>query len=442
MERVHLDMMGPLPESDRGNKYIMVMVDQFSRWVEIQPLSEISAETMAQTAIDHFLSRFGYPLQINTDQGKNFDGNLFKAMCGLLRITKTRTTPYQPCSNGQVERYNRLLLQLICCYISTRQATWDEDLQLVAGAIRGMKNHATGYSANTMMLLADNFQPVNILMGVEGAMMRDENPSEYLKRLRKTLQEVHCLAQEHLQTNLCYKKKTYDLKLLQNRFDVGDFVYKMNAVSKKAECKKLKPIWVGPLLVVEVVTPVLYKVKDHRREYILHHDRTKLCEDRAIPMWLWQLRHRIMDLDTTIGYDEAEQDAEATSMQDEPVEKLDGDPWQPGIDLLNLDCLFADVEGTQDDDLDDLAMMIKDSNHHGHYEAESCDDDKSSQEDSDMVQPEEVEDSQEDEDSPCGTNVLVEGNSPSTTEVEKEVPKMSRRGRTIRTPSHLLDYKL
>ena len=95
-----------------------------------------------------------------------------------------------------------------------------------------------------------------------------------------------------------------------------------------------------------------------------------------------------MDLGTTIGYDEAEQDAKATSMQDEPVEKLDGDPWQPGIDSSNLGCLFADVEGTQDGDLDDLAMMIKDSNDND--EAESCDDEKSSQEDSYMVQPEEV----------------------------------------------------
>ena len=126
-----------------------------------------------------------------------------------------------------------------------------------------------------MLLLADNFQPVDILMGVEGAMMRDENPSEYLKRLRKTLQEVHCLAWEHLKTNLGYQKKTYDLKLQQNWFDVSDFVYKMNAVSKKGECKKLKLIWIGPLLVVEVVTPVLYKVKDRCREYILHHDRIK-----------------------------------------------------------------------------------------------------------------------------------------------------------------------
>ena len=77
----------------------------------------------------------------------------------------------------------RLLLQLIRCYISTRQSTWDEDLQLLAGAIRAMKNRSTGYSANMMMLLMDTFQPVDILMGTEGAILCDEDPSTYLKKL-------------------------------------------------------------------------------------------------------------------------------------------------------------------------------------------------------------------------------------------------------------------
>ena len=77
-------MMGPLPGSDKGNKYIMVMVDQFSKWVEIQPLAEISVETTARVVIDNFFSRFGYPLQIHTDQSKNFNGNLFQQMCSLL----------------------------------------------------------------------------------------------------------------------------------------------------------------------------------------------------------------------------------------------------------------------------------------------------------------------------------------------------------------------
>ena len=308
MEQVHLDMMGPLPESDSGNKYIMVMVDQYSKWVEIQPLQEITAETTAHTAVDHFFTKFGYPLQIHTDQGKNFDGNLFHEICKLLRITKTHTTPYRPCSNGQVEWYNQLLLQLIRCYMHNWQGTWDQDLQLLARAIRTMKNHSTGYSANMMMLLMDTFQPVDILMGTVGAAVRDKNPSEYVCKLCKTLPEVHRLASEHLKSGLCYQKKTYDLKLQQAHFEVGNFVYKLNAVNKKGKCKKLKPIWVGPLVVTQVISPVLYCVRDRCCEHVLHHDQLKLCEDHVVPMWLCQLRHKIVDLDATIAYDEAEQE--------------------------------------------------------------------------------------------------------------------------------------
>ena len=99
-------------------------------------------------------------------------------------------------------------------------------------------------------------------MGIEEAAVRDDNPSEYLCKLHGTLIEVHRLASEHLKAALCYQKKTYDLKLQQKHFVLGDFVYKLNVINKKGECKKLKPIWIGPLLVTQVLSPVLYKVKD------------------------------------------------------------------------------------------------------------------------------------------------------------------------------------
>ena len=229
-------MMGPFPESKAGNKYILVMVDQFTKWVEVLPLPEISAETTAWAAVDGFFSWFGYPEQIHTDQGKNFDGNLFRELCKMLRITKTRTTPYCPSSNGQVEHYNRLLLQLSRCYVGTWHGTWDEDLQLLAGAIRVMKNCSTGYSANMMMLLMKVTQPVDILMGTEGTEMRDENPSANLTKLQKTLEEVHQLAREKLRSHLCYQQRTYDLKLQKNHYEVGDLVYHLNQVTKKGEC--------------------------------------------------------------------------------------------------------------------------------------------------------------------------------------------------------------
>ena len=70
------------------------------------------------------------------------------------------------------------------------------------------------------------------------------------------------------------------------------------------ESKKLKPISIGPLVVTTVINPVLFHVKDRKKEYVLHHDR----EDRVVPLWLPRMRHNMLDLDTTITYDEAEQD--------------------------------------------------------------------------------------------------------------------------------------
>ena len=175
-------------------------------------------------------------------------------------------------------------------------------------------------------------------MGTEGVEMRDENPSAYLTRLRKTLQEVHQLARENLRSSLCYQKRTYDLKLQQNHYEVGDLVYRLNQVTKKGECRKLKPIWVGPLIVTEVITPVLLRVRSRKKEQVLHHDKLKICEDRAIPMWMRRLRHQILDLDTTIAYDEAEQ--EDGSAQNGP--KVDGN-----TDSLGLDSLF-EVAGNGD----------------------------------------------------------------------------------------------
>ena len=236
-----------------------------------------------------------------------------KALCHLYQVAKTRTTPYHPSSNGQVERYNRLLLKLIHCYHHSKQKTWDQDLQILAGAIRSMEHRSTGYSANMMMLGMEVFQPIDILMRTAGEHFRDENPAGYVQHLRQVLQDVHRMASQKLRTQLNYQKRQYDLRLEENHYEVGDFVYRLNGASKVGESKKLKPVWLGPLVVTAVINPVLFRVKDRKNEYVLHHDRLKPCEDRVIPLWLRRMRHNMLDLDTTIAYDEAEQIEEIPS---------------------------------------------------------------------------------------------------------------------------------
>ena len=80
----------------------------------------------------------------------------------------------------------------------------------------------------------------------------------------------------------------------------------------------------GPLLVTEVINPVLYRVCDRKREYVLHHDLLKRCEDRTIPFWLQKMRHNLIDLDTTIAYDSAEQQTESQDTNPVAPSVIDG----------------------------------------------------------------------------------------------------------------------
>ena len=91
-DRLGLDFLGPLPVTSRGNTCILVIADYFTRWIEAYALPNQTAEVTAQTLVNEFISRYGCNLEIHTDQGRNFESDIFKELCHLLEITKTRAT--------------------------------------------------------------------------------------------------------------------------------------------------------------------------------------------------------------------------------------------------------------------------------------------------------------------------------------------------------------
>ena len=106
MKRVDVYIFGPInPKTKFGSSYILVMIDQFTKWDEFAALPVQNAELTAKAFLLNFVTTFGCPLEAHTDQGRNFMTDLFQVFCKLLEITKTRTTPYQPSSNGQAEFY-------------------------------------------------------------------------------------------------------------------------------------------------------------------------------------------------------------------------------------------------------------------------------------------------------------------------------------------------
>ena len=214
MERIHIDFLGPLSKSINGNEYILVMVDQFTKWVEIVPLQSQNAEITAKAVIDNFLSKFGYPFQIHSDQGRNFESKLFHSVCELLKIHKSRTTPYRPQANGQVERYNRTLMEAIRCFTDNRPNDWDKYLQQLAGALRSSVNRHTGFTPNMLMFGREINQPVDLMFRTPTEHEKDLD--EYTSQLRENILSAHEVARDKLRTSQARMKRDYDLKVLEN----------------------------------------------------------------------------------------------------------------------------------------------------------------------------------------------------------------------------------
>ncbi|CAC5406228.1 unnamed protein product [Mytilus coruscus] len=138
IECITIDLMGPLPITDHSNEYIIVVSDYFTKWTEAYALKEHCAQTVADKLVTEFISRFGTPCRIHTDQGREFESKLFASMCDLLEIEKTRTTPYHPQSDGMVERYNRTLQQILSMFVNENKDDWDSHLPYVTMAYRAL----------------------------------------------------------------------------------------------------------------------------------------------------------------------------------------------------------------------------------------------------------------------------------------------------------------
>jgi transposase InsO family protein len=195
MEKVHMDIMGPFPLSTKGNRYILAIVDQFTKWIEAVALPDQTAEMVAKATVDNFFSRFGCPLEIVTDQGTNFTSQLFTELCRLLGIVKKRTTPYHPSANGQVERMNRTILQMIRCTIERSQNNWEDRLQLLMGAMRCTMNRSTGFTPNRLMLGREVRQPLELMTGEQSS---QTTTSSYLADLEQAMRNAHETARKAL----------------------------------------------------------------------------------------------------------------------------------------------------------------------------------------------------------------------------------------------------
>jgi len=131
---IHVDIIGPLPPAG-PYRYCLTVVDRFTRWPEVHPLQQITAEEVSEALVNCWISRFGCPERITTDRGGQFESELFKRLGSAFGIERLRTTSYHPQANGMVERFHRHLKAAITCH---PESNWLQALPLVLLGIRNV----------------------------------------------------------------------------------------------------------------------------------------------------------------------------------------------------------------------------------------------------------------------------------------------------------------
>ncbi|KZR97300.1 Uncharacterized protein APZ42_007909, partial [Daphnia magna] len=106
-ERIAMDIVGPIQESAKGYRYILVISDYASRFVFTVPMRNQTAQTIAKVLVNKIFTKYGSPEVVLTEQDTNFLSSLIQEVCKLFKVKQIRTTAYHPQTDGLVERFNR-----------------------------------------------------------------------------------------------------------------------------------------------------------------------------------------------------------------------------------------------------------------------------------------------------------------------------------------------
>ena len=139
-----LDILGPFPRATGNRRFVLVAVDYFTKWAEVEALANIQDTNMKKFVWKNIVTRFGVPNSLVTDNGLQFDSKDFWIFCSKLGIRNKYSTPAYPQSNGQAEAVNKTILNRLKRRLDGAKGRWAEELPSVLWAYRTTPKRSTG----------------------------------------------------------------------------------------------------------------------------------------------------------------------------------------------------------------------------------------------------------------------------------------------------------
>ena len=305
-EMVAVDVL-KLPLSTKGNQYLLVIQDYFTKWLEAIPLKDQTADTIVAALIRVF-SAYGIPRYLHSDQGANFESTMLQKTCEAFGIHKTHTTAYHPQGDGLVERANRSILQMLRAY--SKNGDWEKWLPLLLYAYRTSRHSSTKLTPFALMFGRDTRD-----LHLPASTSEAYDSMTYQGQLHMRLAEMYDIVETNLAQAGVRQKKGYDDNAkVRSSFKVGDAVWLSVPPSTR---NKLDAKWEGGWTVKELlpnVSSVRIQHEDGRTKVthmnrIRYHLIRKSHGSEVEPSGTWEepiFQHEILEPDPTVAVDDLE----------------------------------------------------------------------------------------------------------------------------------------
>ena len=257
-ERWAIDFVGPLTMSRKGNRYILVAIDMFSRFVVAKASTVADSKEVAKFVVQEISLKFGVPCQLLSDRGSHFVNSLIDSLSKVMNTERLKTTSYNPQCNGMCERANGILTGIIKKICVKNIKDWDKYVDTAVYYHRTTKNREIGIAPFTLVY----GQQARLWPGDQISQEEDEIRS-YVERLESTKSNEHF--REFLQgrDEAKYGKKMRE-RVASVKFKVGDKVMIVDSALANSKSSKMEPKNHGPYEIGEVLPNGNFRIKTHR----------------------------------------------------------------------------------------------------------------------------------------------------------------------------------